>query len=332
MNAYPLVFHKSQIIDRLNLDKQAIKQKIIDVTNNEQFEEIFELQGQAINVVKLLEASNKKLQQILTRETSEHDKRDKLNAEIIATEELINNLNIDQDKDRDELRGKSNILAKFSANKKILDEDIEKSNHERESLIDKIQEHEGQEEEKTQAPAHFTKVELDRVRSLMKHKHSFGSLFKSKDQQLLAELNKGKVYFDFSSGGLHYLDISPDIERLLNESHFDSYGKNIINIIRTSLERDPDYIKSVRITNSSSKNFDLNRQELKLNFPSYGQDPVINYLADWIRYGFGQLAKKPGIYTRDYGVSQQATASNNVLGSPSSRINPALPRASSNDR
>jgi hypothetical protein len=53
-----------------------------------------------------------------------------------------------------------------------------------------------------------------------------------------------------------------------------------------------------------------------VEIPPYGKNAVVNYMSDWIQYSLGQLANKPGPFTKDYGMKESLTSPSALQPSP----------------
>jgi hypothetical protein len=82
--------------------------------------------------------------------------------------------------------------------------------------------------------------------------------------------------------------------------------------VKAALEKNPNFIKSLEIRGADNKPIDLSifrNGMVRVNFPDYGKNVVVNYISDWIKHAFGK-APKPSTYTTNHGLPPLAQVNN----------------------
>lgn len=129
---------------------------------------------------------------------------------------------------------------------------------------------------------------------------SINDMFKS-SQRILTQLKKTRIYFYFKDNkaicdcSYYYMDIDPDLIKLLNENHLDFLGHNKIHELEQLLLDTPDAIESIKISGCELS-------EILFIKPEYRDNSIVNYIMDWISYGFME-SSKPGQYKESYPLS-----------------------------
>lgn len=108
-------------------------------------------------------------------------------------------------------------------------------------------------------------------------KYKFEDIFKG-SPALIEVLKKAKINFFYDGYNHHYLDIHPDLMRLVNDGHIDYSGRNLADQLRGFLRNKPAGVKDVVFKGA------VDLRQITIDFPAYGKDPLINYYMDWIKY------------------------------------------------
>ncbi|MBA8667621.1 hypothetical protein H1Q59_06940 [Holosporaceae bacterium 'Namur'] len=140
----------------------------------------------------------------------------------------------------------------------------------------------------------------------------FKDLFRGPEEEL-RKLKTKDIHFYYRVEGGNtlnylYLNINPDLKKLYNEGHFDFYGENRIEWLRSQLIKDHRFIQNVEIKDGSNEAITpgsnerglINLSLVRTCLPKDINDPVIRYITDWIKYGFDTSRNKPGEFSERY--------------------------------